>query len=192
MGTPLKIATLGPAGSNHDLNTRRYIEFHGLDAAKVVFIEDFLEGIDMMRRREVDLMIQVCAHHRVADTIEVHHTEVFLIDCFIGRTHPMGLLTRAEVESPLSVGYILPTAGFFDPSRFQTQVHTLSNSDTARRLLAGTPRRQLLARRRNRFRQRKLMSPAILSSLATSQPTSEAQNASPRCQSRWRHSMTKR
>jgi hypothetical protein len=133
----LKIATLGPAGSNHDLNTRRYIDFHGLDGAEVVFIEDFLVGVEMMRRGEVDLMIQVCAHHHVADTIELHHSEVFLIDSFIGRTHPMGLLTRADVESPVSVGYIPPTAGYFDPSRYRTQVHTLSNSDTARRLLAG-------------------------------------------------------
>lgn len=133
----MKIATLGPAGSNHDLNTRRYIEFHGLDGAEVVYIEDFLLGVEMMRRGEVDLMIQVCAHHHVADTIELHHGEVFLIDSFIGRTHPMGLLTRADVESPVSVGYIPPTAGYFDPSRYRTQVHTLSNSDTARRLLAG-------------------------------------------------------
>lgn len=133
----MKIATLGPAGSNHDLNTRRYIEFHALRDAEVVFIEDFIEGVEMMRRGDVDLMIQVCAHHHVAQTIEAHHTEVFLVDCFIGRTRPMGLLTRAEVESPRSVGYILPTAGYFEPSRFDTQVHTLSNSDTARRLLAG-------------------------------------------------------
>jgi hypothetical protein len=105
--------------------------------AEVVFIEDFIEGVEMMRRGEVDLMIQVCAHHHVAKTIEVHHKEVFLIDCFIGRTRPMGLLTRADVESPQSVGYILPTAGYFEPARFRTQVHTLSNSDTARRLLAG-------------------------------------------------------
>lgn len=133
----MKIATLGPAGSNHDLNTRRYIEFHALRDAEVVFIDDFIEGVERMRRGEADLMIQVCAHHHVAQTIEVHHTEVFLVDCFIGRTHAMGLLTRAEVETPRSVGYILPTAGYFEPSRFDTQVHTLSNSDTARRLLAG-------------------------------------------------------
>jgi hypothetical protein len=90
-----------------------------------------------LHEAQVDLMIQVCAHHHVADTIELHHSEVFLIDSFIGRTHPMGLLTRADVESPVSVGYIPPTAGYFDPSRYRTQVHTLSNSDTARRLLAG-------------------------------------------------------
>ena len=133
----MKIATLGPAGSNHDLNTRRYIRFHALDRAQVVFIDDFLAGVEMLRRGEADLMVQVCAHHHVADTIEVHHREVFIIDCFIGRTRPMGLLARADVEHPRSVGYILPTAGYFDPARFATQVHTLSNSDTALRLLSG-------------------------------------------------------
>ncbi|WP_374663212.1 hypothetical protein [Ramlibacter sp.] len=133
----MKIATLGPAGSNHDLNTRRYIDFHALHGAEVVFIDNFIEAVEMLRRGEVDLMIQVCAHHHVAETIEVHHREVFIIDCFIGRTRPMGLLTRADVETPESVGYILPTAGYFEPSRYKREVHTLSNSDTARRLLAG-------------------------------------------------------
>jgi hypothetical protein len=49
----------------------------------------------------------------------------------------MGVLTRAEVAEPRSVGYIPPTAGYFDPASWPVQVHTLSNSDTARRLLAG-------------------------------------------------------
>ncbi len=133
----MKIATLGPAGSNHDVNTRRYIAFHALQGAEVVYIEDFIEAVEMMRRGEIDLMIQVCAHHHVAETIEVHHKEIFIIDCFIGRTRPMGLLTRADVDVPESVGYILPTAGYFEPARYKTQVLTLSNSDTERRLLAG-------------------------------------------------------
>lgn len=133
----MKIATLGPAGSNHDLNTRRYIDFHGLQGAEIVFIEDFIAALEMMRRGEADLMIQVCAHHDVAETIEHHYREIFLVDCFIGRTRPMGLLTRADVEVPKSVGFIKPTAGYFEPGRWPVQVHTVSNSDTARRLLAG-------------------------------------------------------
>lgn len=133
----MKIATLGPAGSNHDLNTRRYIEFHGLKDTQIIYIEDFLGALDMMRRGEFDLMVQVCAHHHVAETIERHYQEIFLVDSFIGKTKPMGLLTRSDVAEPLSVGYILPTAGYFDPSAWPVQVHTISNSDTAKRLLAG-------------------------------------------------------
>ena len=133
----MKIATLGPAGSNHDLNTRRYIEFHELKKAEIIYVEDFFKGLEMMRRDEVDLMIQVCAHHHVADVIERHYKEIFLVDSYIGKTKAMGLLTRAEVSEPRSVGYIPPTAGYFNPSSWESQVHTLSNSDTARRLLAG-------------------------------------------------------
>ena len=40
-------ATLGPAGSNHDLNTRRYIDFHGLDA-KAEYFASFIEGLKAM------------------------------------------------------------------------------------------------------------------------------------------------
>lgn len=133
----MKIATLGPAGSNHDLNTRRYLDFHGVRNAEVVYIEDFFEALEMMRRGEIDLMIQVCAHHHVAEVIERYHKEIFLVDSFIGKTKAMGLLTRADVAQPRSVGFIPPTAGYFDPTRWEIQVHTLSNSDTARRLLKG-------------------------------------------------------
>ena len=49
----------------------------------------------------------------------------------------MGLLTRVDVMRPRSVGFIPPTAGYFDPSQWEVQIHTLSNSDTARRLMDG-------------------------------------------------------
>lgn len=133
----MKIATLGPAGSNHDVNTRRYIEFHGIRNAEIVYLEDFFIGLDLMRQGEADLMVQVCAHHHVAEVIERHYKEIFLVDCFIGRTRPMGVISRIDVDVARTVGYIPPTAGYFNPSDWPEQVHTLSNSDTERRLLAG-------------------------------------------------------
>lgn len=133
----MKIATLGPAGSNHDLNTKRYVDFHEIRNVEIVYLDDFFKGLEMMRAGEVDLMIQVCAHHHVAEVIEQHYKEIFLVDCFIGRTRAMGVVSRTDVEEPRSVGYIPPTAGYFTPSDWPVQIHTLSNSDTARRLLAG-------------------------------------------------------
>ena len=44
-------ATLGPAGSNHDLNTARYIRLHGLDA-EIRYIENFFDAVDQMRTGE--------------------------------------------------------------------------------------------------------------------------------------------
>ncbi|KMM25395.1 hypothetical protein L540_19385, partial [Bordetella pseudohinzii] len=69
----MKIATLGPAGSNHDLNTRRYIAFHGLNQTEIIYIEDFFAGLELMRTGDVDFMIQVCAHHHVAEVIEKYY-----------------------------------------------------------------------------------------------------------------------
>ena len=71
----MKFATLGPAGTNHDLNTRRYIEFHAVAGAEVVYLKSFFDGLDQMLRGEVDFMIQVCAHHHVAEVIERNYKE---------------------------------------------------------------------------------------------------------------------
>ena len=108
-------ATLGPAGSNHDLNTRRYIDFHGLDA-KVEYFASFIEGLKAMKKGRVDFMIQICVHPDVALVIEHDYKEIFLVDSFIGTTKAMGVLARGEIEDPKSLGYMVATRGYFDPS----------------------------------------------------------------------------
>ncbi len=133
----MKFATLGPEGTNHDINTRRYIEFHGLENSSIIYLESFFDGLDMMRRGDVDFMVQVAAHHHVADVVEKFYEEIFVVDCFVGRTKRMGLVTRTDVDNPQSVGYVLPTAGYFTPKDWPVQVHTLSNADTRKRLLSG-------------------------------------------------------
>ena len=134
--TPWVFATLGPAGSNHHLNAQRYIDFHGLDA-RIRFIEHFNDALDLMLAGEVHFTVQVCAHPDVAWTIEREHRSIFLVDTFIGPTKAMGVLTRRDVERPRSVGYMIATAGYFDPQQWETRVPQISNSKVAEGLLAG-------------------------------------------------------
>jgi hypothetical protein len=129
-------ATLGPAGSNHDLNTHRYIGFHALDA-EVRYVEYFFDALNLMRAGEVDFTIQVCAHPDVAMTIEKFHQDIYLIDSFIGPTRPMGVLTRKEVDKPRSLGYMIATSGYFEPAQWETRTEVISNSRVAQGLLAG-------------------------------------------------------
>jgi hypothetical protein len=135
---PTKFATLGPAGSNHDLNTRRYIEFRKIKDAEVLYIEHFFDAVDMIKNGTADYAVQVCAHPDVAPTIERHYKDVYLADCWIGKTKEMGVLTRTDIDKPKSVGYMIATAGYFAPGDWDEQYHTLSNADTARGLVAGT------------------------------------------------------
>jgi hypothetical protein len=133
----MRIATLGPAGSNHEKATRAYLRFHGLSDAGLSFFETYSEALELLRSGKIDFFTQVCAHPEVAITIEKFHREIFLVDSFIGPTRPMGVVTRKNVESPQSLGYMIATAGYFDQSRWSTVVTEISNSAVAQGLLAG-------------------------------------------------------
>ena len=132
-----RFLTLGPAGTNHDLATRRYIKFHDLDGASVGFVSSFFDALEAVRRHEADFIVQVCAHPDVAHTIERHHAEIFLVDSFIGTTKAMGVVTRSDVEVPRSVGLMIATKGYFDTSRWETLVPETSNPLVAQGLLDG-------------------------------------------------------
>jgi hypothetical protein len=133
---PLRFATLGPAGTNSDHATRRYLDFHGI-VAEVVLVRSYLDALKALRAGEIDHIVQVCAHPDVAETIERHHAEVFLVDSFIAPTKPMGVLSRAEVAEPRSVGLMVATKGYFDVSRWEVRVEEISNAEVARGLLEG-------------------------------------------------------
>jgi hypothetical protein len=133
---PLRFATLGPAGTNSHEATERYITFHGL-RAEVVLVRSFLDALETLRAGGIDHIVQVCAHPDVAETIERHHREIFLVDSFIAPTKPMGVVSRADVARPRSVGLMAATRGYFDAARWEVQVEEISNAEVAHGLLDG-------------------------------------------------------
>ena len=50
----LIFATLGPAGSNHEYVTERYLALHGLEDSEIRLVDDFATGLAMMSSGEVD------------------------------------------------------------------------------------------------------------------------------------------
>jgi hypothetical protein len=133
----MRIATLGPAGSNHEKAARAYLRFHGLADAELSYFETYSQALEMLRGGSIDFFTQVCAHPEVAITIERFHREVFVVDSFISPTRPMGVVTRRDVKEPKSLGYMIATAGYFDRSRWSTIVTEISNGAVAQGLLAG-------------------------------------------------------
>lgn len=133
---PLRFGTLGPAGTNSHEAALRYVEFHGV-AAEIVLLRCYRDGLDRLRAGELDHLVQVCAHPDVADTIERHYEEVFLVDSFISPTKPMGVVSRADVAAPRSIGFMAATRGYFDPEQWAVQVREISNAEVARGLVEG-------------------------------------------------------
>lgn len=132
-------ATLGPAGSNHELVAGRYFEFHGLDRARLVLVDNFDGTLEMMVRGEVDHVLQVAVHPAATATVArarfVH--DIHVVDCFISASHPLGVLTRREVARPRTLALQPATRDYTDLSAWETLILETSTASVAEGLLAG-------------------------------------------------------
>jgi len=136
-GAGLTFFTLGPSGTCHEHVLERYLEFQGLPAARVELVDDLLDGLERVRELPGSFLLQNSAHPTVAEATERHWSEVFVVDTFICPTKTMGLLRRAEVEHPKSLGIMPATVGYIDLSAWETVVYEPAKPLIGRSLLAG-------------------------------------------------------
>jgi hypothetical protein len=110
LGRPQVIvfATLGPAGTNHELVTKRFIAFHRIDDARIELVGDFGEAIEGLRVRRIDYIIQCAVHPDAPETLGSNFRDVFAVDCFISPSKDLAILTRKNVANPRSIGLVLP------------------------------------------------------------------------------------
>ena len=134
---PITIVTLGPAGTCHERACRRYLAFQGIEKFEFELIEDFLEGLELVRRRPDAFLVQCSAHPKVHEVTERHWREVFVVDTFIYPTKHLVVLSRREVERPRSLGIVPATKGYVDLSEWEEIVDVVSKPVVGEELLAG-------------------------------------------------------
>ena len=128
--------TLGPSGTCHERATRAYLEFQGVESFRVDFIEDFFDGLELIRGHEDAFLIQCSAHPLVHKVTERYWDEVFVVDTFIYPTKALAVLCRREVEQPRTLGLVPATAGYIDEGDWEV-VDVVSKPVVARELLEG-------------------------------------------------------
>jgi len=122
-GRPVRMATLGPAGTNHELVARRYLDFHGAGTEGLRLAGSFREAIAWLRSGEVVFVLQCAVHPDAPETLGGNFRAVFAIDCFISDSRPLAILTRADVATPRSIGLVMPaTESYADLRRWQEKV----------------------------------------------------------------------
>lgn len=136
---PRRFVTLGPAGTNHELATERYIAFHKL-AGQITLIDDFFDGLRMMQAGQADHMVQVAVHTDCADVVAKAHFDygIRIIDTFISPSKDLAILTRTEIETPRSLALQPATRGYTDISQWQEHILVSSIMRIAEGLLTGT------------------------------------------------------
>jgi hypothetical protein len=91
----MKFLTLGPAGSNHEYVTRRYLDFHGLrDRAILDLVPDFDRGADAVLQGDADFMVQCAVHPAAMSTVAKCFVGLHLIDTFISPSQDLAILQR--------------------------------------------------------------------------------------------------
>lgn len=134
----LSIATLGPAGTNHELVARRYMAFAGIETFEVHLVASFAEAVEALLQGEVDLILQCAVHPETPDTLGGNFQKVFAIDSFITDSQELGILTRKGGEPRGKLGILLPAnARYSDLSRWRELINVPSLPIIADMLLTG-------------------------------------------------------
>jgi hypothetical protein len=131
------LITLGPTGTCHERAAQAYMEFQGVEDYEFDFIEDFFDGLELIRGREDAFLIQCSAHPLVHKVTERYWDEVFVVDTFIYPTKALAVLSRREVERPRTLGLVPATAGYIDENDWEEIVDVASKPIVARELLEG-------------------------------------------------------
>jgi hypothetical protein len=134
----IRFATLGPGGTNHELVTQRYIDFHKLKETQIIPVGDFSVAAQMLKDGEVDYVVQCAVHPDTPNTLGNNFRRIYVVDTFISPSKDLAVLTRKDVDNPKTIGAILPaTEGYADLSRWETKVPMYSIPVIVDKMLAG-------------------------------------------------------
>jgi hypothetical protein len=135
--SPPIFITLGPEGTCHEHALLRYLEFQGLEDARVELVADLLTGLERVRELPNGYLIQCSSHPDVHIVTERYRQQVFVIDTFMFPAKEMGLIVRRDRPEPRSLGVVAAAMGYPDLNEWEEVVQEPANPVVARKLLAG-------------------------------------------------------
>lgn len=134
---PATFLTLGPHGTCHENALLRYLEFQGLEDARIELVNSFSDGLERVHDEPSAFLIQCSAHPEVHVITERYRQEVYVVDTFIYPAKEMALLVRRDVEEPKTLGIVPAALGYPDLTRWESVSEESANPIVARELLAG-------------------------------------------------------
>jgi len=131
--------TLGPAGTNHEFVTGKYLEYRGLKNAQIKLIDDFLVGLAMINNGTADYMIQVAVHPECANVVATAHFEygIHVIDTFISPSKKLGIVTRRDIKTPKTLALQPATIKYINVKKWEKLVYVNSIMHIPEGLLNG-------------------------------------------------------
>jgi hypothetical protein len=162
----MRFATLGPKGTCHENAVKNYLGYHQLGDSEILLIDDFFNGLEMIRQKKVDYLVQCSAHPTVHLVTEKYYEEIFITDTFIFPTKDLALLEDVRIENPRTLGLVKATEGYLGEISYPEVIYEQSKPIVGENLIngmydAGLAYLEHYAENPGRFRMRLHIGPVI-------------------------------
>ncbi len=132
----MKIATLGPAGSNHELIARRYLERRCADEGSVALFAEFEDAFQALMAGQVSHLLQCTAHATHGDCVGRYMHRAYPVDTFIAGSKPLALIAQRAIARPTQVAVQPATRHYTDLTEYRI-IEAPTTVAVAEGLLAG-------------------------------------------------------
>lgn len=133
----MRFATLGPKGTCHENAVRHYLRYHSLADTRLLLIDNFFDGLEMIRQGEINYLVQCSAHPNVHLITEKYFEEIFVTDTFIFPTKDLALLEDVRVEHPRTLGLVKATEGYLGDISYPEIIYETSKPVVGENLING-------------------------------------------------------
>ncbi|MGO3861819.1 MAG: hypothetical protein ACTJIA_07975 [Halomonas sp.] len=99
----MRIATLGPSGSNHELIAKRYLQIRGSGEGSIELFSQFEDVFQALIAGQVSHVLQCTAHATHSDCVGRYMHRAYPVDTFIAGSKPLALLAQRTVAQPTQV-----------------------------------------------------------------------------------------
>ncbi|UYO74000.1 hypothetical protein M0220_14125 [Halomonas qinghailakensis] len=130
------IATLGPAGSNHELVANRYLNRHA-PQGNILLYTAFEDAFKALLEHKVDRVLQCTAHPEHGHYVGRYMHRVFPVDAFIAGSKPLAILARVDVKTPKTLALQPATRFYTDLSGYSEIIEEPSIVNVSEGLLNG-------------------------------------------------------
>ena len=87
-----RFVTIGP-DTNHDFATRRYLDFLGVNAEALGFVEHPEDGFAALLQRTSDFFVLCSVHPETPGLLCRFAGRAFIVDTFVSASKPMAMVT---------------------------------------------------------------------------------------------------
>lgn len=133
----MRIATLGPTGSNHELVASRYLDRHAPPQGDIILCTAFEGAFEALLANSVDYVLQCSAHPEHGHCVGRYMHRAFPVDVFIAGSKPLAIVARANVDIPKTLALQPATRFYTDLSHYEALIEKPSIVNVSQGLLNG-------------------------------------------------------